>query len=134
MKEHPVRGDEMLAPLTWLAGARMGVRHHHERVDGTGYPDGLKGDAIPLIARIIALADTFDAVVSRRSYRNERDSKLALEVLKEAAGTQLDRRLVGVFDQHFAQILALLRSTAIPPEGLFALAEVPADASAREAA
>ena len=77
MQEHPHRGDEVLAPLTWLREARLGVRHHHERFDGTGYPDGLAGEAIPLIARIIAVVDTFDAVVSRRSYRDARGSEHA---------------------------------------------------------
>jgi HD-GYP domain-containing protein (c-di-GMP phosphodiesterase class II) len=118
MQEHPHRGDEVLAPLTWLREARLGVRHHHERFDGTGYPDGIAGEAIPLIARIIAVADTFDAVVSRRSYRDARGSEHALQVLREAAGSQLDPAVVSAFLGCFPQVLATLATAAIPPAGL----------------
>ena len=66
------------------------VRHHHERLDGSGYPDGLAGDEIPLGARIIAVADTFDAITSVRPYRPPRKQQAALKILKEEAGTRLD--------------------------------------------
>lgn len=118
MREHPVRGDLMLSPLAWLARARKGIRHHHERVDGLGYPDGLRGDDIPLIARIIAVADTFDAVTSSRSYRRERGVKVALEELRDARGTQLDPALVTSFDLHFDRILDALATAPVPLEGL----------------
>jgi hypothetical protein len=118
MMEHPVRGDEVLSPIRWLAGARRGVRSHHERYDGKGYPDGLAGEEIPVIARIISVADTFDAVTSRRSYRNERGVEAALAVLDEAAGTQLDPHVVTTFARHVATIQAALLAVAIPPDGL----------------
>jgi HD-GYP domain-containing protein (c-di-GMP phosphodiesterase class II) len=117
MQEHPHRGDELLAPLTWLAGARLGVRHHHERFDGSGYPDGLQGEAIPLIARIIAVADTFDAVTSRRSYRDAGGLERAFSVLEEAAGSQLDPAVVKTFLACYPQVAAALATAAIPPEG-----------------
>jgi len=122
MMEHPARGDEVLAPIRWLAGARRGVRSHHERFDGAGYPDGLAGEQIPLIARIIAVADTFDAVTSRRSYRDERGIDAALAVLAEAAGSQLDPAVVTTFARHVATIQAALLQVAIPPAGLRAAA------------
>jgi HD-GYP domain-containing protein (c-di-GMP phosphodiesterase class II) len=134
MQEHPVRGDELLAPLTWLGGARRGVRHHHERFDGTGYPDRLAGEAIPLIARIISVADTFDAVISRRSYRDARDAEPAIAVLREAAGTQLDPDVVAAFIARFAAIAAVLSGSAFPPEGLRSPASPIDDASQRRAA
>ena len=129
MQENPVRGDEMLVPLAWLAGARRGVRHHHERFDGAGYPDGLAGESIPIIARLIAVADTFDAVTSRRAYRGERGAERARAVLEEAAGTQLDPAIVRLFVRCAGPIEAALLAASIPPEGLLAPPE-----AAREAA
>ncbi len=75
------------------------VRHHHERIDGGGYPDGLAGSAIPLGARIIAVADTFDAITSKRAYRGASSQKRALDVLAAGAGTQLDADAVAAFAQ-----------------------------------
>jgi hypothetical protein len=73
------------------------VRHHHERLDGHGYPDRLAGTAIPLGARIIAVADTFDALTSSRAYRRAATQKKAIEILNEGAGSQLDEHAVGAF-------------------------------------
>jgi HD-GYP domain-containing protein (c-di-GMP phosphodiesterase class II) len=81
-------GHEELAPI---------VRHHHERFDGTGYPDGLAGEEIPLGARIVAVADTFDAVTSPRPYRPARSCVDALDLLVAEAGSQLDPEVVGAF-------------------------------------
>jgi len=135
MQEHPHRGDELLTPLTWLAAARLGVRHHHERFDGSGYPDGLQGEAIPLIARIIAVADTFDAVTSRRSYRDAGGLERAFTVLKEAAGSQLDPAVVTAFLNCYPQVSAALATASIPPEGLDLPApDLPDEASGRQAA
>lgn len=134
MMEHPVRGDEVLKPIRWLAGARRGVRSHHERYDGQGYPDGLAGEEIPVIARIIAIADTFDAVTSRRSYRGERGVEAALAVLEEAAGSQLDPALVTAFARHVATIQSALLQVAIPPDGLRAGADAEVPAAAEDAA
>ena len=77
------------------------IRHHHERLDGDGYPDGLAGEAIPLGARIIAVADTFDAMTSNRAYRRAASHKHALDVLRKEAGTQLDGDAVAAFDGYY---------------------------------
>ena len=75
--------------------------HHHERYDGAGYPQGLKGKDIPLDARIIAVADTFDAITSDRAYRPAKSPEEALKVIEKVAGTQLDPDLVEVFKEVF---------------------------------
>jgi len=134
MQHHPVRGDEMLEPLAWLAGARLGVRHHHEHFDGKGYPDRLKGEAIPLIARIVAVADAFDAMISRRQYRDERGAERALDELKREAGAQFDPDVVEAFVQNFDRLHAALLAAPIPPEGLFASPDVAEEEAERRAA
>ena len=73
------------------------ARHHHERYDGKGYPDGLKGEDIPLEARIMALADVYDALVSQRVYKKAFPKEKAIEILREGAGTQFDPALVPLF-------------------------------------
>ncbi len=73
------------------------IRHHHEQFDGAGYPDGLRGEEIPLGARIIALADTFDAITSRRAYQESRPDRQALEEMERGMGTQFDPHLGGLF-------------------------------------
>jgi len=89
IKEHPGFGAEMLSPISQLAHCLPDIRHHHERVDGRGYPDGLMGEEIPLRAKIIAVADTFDAITSDRCYRPKFSLPKAIEIVREAAGTQL---------------------------------------------
>ena len=74
-----------------------GIRHHHENYDGTGYPDGLRGEAIPRFARIVAIADTFDAVTTDRPYRPGRAPQEAIEVLRTDAGKRFDPRFVDRF-------------------------------------
>src|ERR1700741_368993 len=69
MRRHPLTGAQIVAPLEFFADAALIVRHHHERHDGSGYPDGLKGDDIPVGARIVAIADVYDALTSERPYR-----------------------------------------------------------------
>jgi hypothetical protein len=96
MKQHSAWGAAMVAPAADEEITAM-VRHHHERVDGGGYPDGLPGEEIPLGARIIAVADTFDAITSTRSYRGAGRHSEALQVLKAEAGKQLDADVVDAF-------------------------------------
>ncbi len=96
IKRHPGDGADMLAAVGDSEIAAM-VRHHHERVDGGGYPDGLVGSDIPLGARIIAVADTFDAIISSRSYRSAGTHKKALDILSSEAGSQLDGAAVAAF-------------------------------------
>jgi putative nucleotidyltransferase with HDIG domain len=94
IKEHPVRGYGMIKHVKSLQRELGGVRHHHERLDGSGYPDGLKGDAIPLDARIIAVADVFDALTSPRPYRDAWPRERALALIDSEAGSKLDARCV----------------------------------------
>ena len=94
IKLHPSRGFEMINGISFLDEALLGIRHHHERVDGRGYPDGLVGDDIPEFARVIAVADAFDSMTSTRSYRHARTVAAAVEELQKWAGTQFDERMV----------------------------------------
>lgn len=96
MRRHPVTGSQIVAPFEHLAGASIVIRHHHERRDGSGYPDGLVGDAIPLGARIVAVADVFDALTSERPYRAALPRQAALEHLVGEAGATLDRDVVAI--------------------------------------
>jgi response regulator RpfG family c-di-GMP phosphodiesterase len=97
MNMHPGYGSEILGHVKQLQKVIPGVRGHHEKYDGTGYPDRLKGENIPLIARIIAVADTFDAITTDRPYRNALSKGDALEELRRSAGTQLDAEIVNAF-------------------------------------
>ena len=98
MKRHPEYGAEMLREKDFLGGAAEIVKSHHERYDGSGYPQGLKGDEIPIGARIVAVADTYDAMTSQRTYQQEPLSKSeAIEELRKHAGTQFDPKVVEAF-------------------------------------
>lgn len=97
MKIHPLVGEEILNRVTFLRVASVTVRHHHERFDGTGYPDGLAGDQIPLGARIFTLADTLDAITSDRCYRKAQSFEAAATEIERCSGSQFDPRLVAVF-------------------------------------
>jgi HD domain len=101
VKLHPVRGAELVAALGDDELTAM-VRHHHERLDGDGYPDGLSGRSIALGARVIAVADTFDALTSNRPYRSGCRHKQALDVLRAEAGTQLDPEVVSAFLSYYS--------------------------------
>lgn len=90
MREHPAIGDQIIKPVSFLKEIRAAVRNHHERWDGTGYPDQLKGNAIPLVARIVAAADTWDAIVSSRPYQRGMPFDEGIVVLGRLGGTQLD--------------------------------------------
>jgi ribonuclease P protein subunit RPR2 len=97
MKLHPVVGWQILRDVEFLGEAKLVVRHHHERWDGSGYPDGLAGDAIPVAARIFALADTLDALTTDRPYRPASTFAHAREVIVTASGTQFDPAVVEAF-------------------------------------
>ncbi|MCO5141711.1 MAG: HD-GYP domain-containing protein [Oligoflexia bacterium] len=101
MKSHPVRSGKILEKVSTLRNLVPGIKHHHERYDGFGYPDGLKGENIPLYARIILIADTFDAMTSTRPYRLALDKEVAFEELRKCSGTQFDPVLVEAFIQSF---------------------------------
>ena len=90
IKTHPERGCQVLAPILQLRGTLPAIRHHHERFDGTGYPDGLVGDEIPVEARIIAVADSYEALRSSRAYRQAVKPQEALAMIRAGAGTRFD--------------------------------------------
>ncbi len=113
MKEHPVRSAEVVCRVPQLAEAIDGVLHHHEHWDGGGYPDGLSGEDIPLQARIIQIADVFDALTTSRSYRRAYTWEKALSILREESGTVVDANLATVFEK-------LIRDWAVREPGEFA--------------
>ncbi|MFF2850766.1 HD-GYP domain-containing protein [Streptomyces sp. NPDC058001] len=92
---HPEYGHEMVRGIGFLGEARAAILHHHERLDGTGYPYGLSGRQIPEFARVVAVADAFDAMTSTRSYQRARPVETAVTELERCAGTQFDPRMVG---------------------------------------
>jgi putative nucleotidyltransferase with HDIG domain len=100
IREHPAHGEGILKPVIELAQITKIVRHHHERYDGTGYPDRLKGLEIPLGARIMTVADTYDAITSRRPYRGEESHHFALKEIIRCSGLQFDPEVV----QHFMEV------------------------------
>jgi HD-GYP domain-containing protein (c-di-GMP phosphodiesterase class II) len=97
VRQHPVLGAEIIDSVNSLKQETQAILHHHERYDGTGYPYGLKGLAIPLESRILAVADAFDAMTSERPYRNVLNMRDALEELYSNAGSQFDPRVVEAF-------------------------------------
>ncbi|MCK5271610.1 MAG: HD-GYP domain-containing protein [Sedimentisphaerales bacterium] len=97
IKTHPVLSHKVLEPLEGLRGILSAVRHHHEHYDGKGYPDGLAEEAIPLHARILQIADVWDALTSTRSYRGAISPKKAKEIMHAEAGTTMDPKLVAEF-------------------------------------
>ena len=105
IREHPERSHQVVQQVPQLAAALDGILHHHERYDGSGYPTGLVGEEIPLQARIIQIADVFDALTSTRSYRPAFDWRKALDILREEAGKTVDPNLQQVFDRHMRAVL-----------------------------
>jgi putative two-component system response regulator len=103
IREHPVAGERILSPIIRNPAVLAAIRGHHERLDGQGYPDGLKGDQVPLLARIIAVVDTYDALTSSRAYRDALTPADALAELGAIAGTHLDPQLVHCFRDMMAQ-------------------------------
>ncbi|HHT9110855.1 MAG TPA: HD domain-containing phosphohydrolase [Candidatus Brocadiaceae bacterium] len=107
-RQHPLKGVEILASIKQLKEVIPAVRHHHESYDGKGYPDGLKGEAIPLFARIIGIADAVDAMSSDRPYRKRRPMSEIIDELKRCSGMQFDPKIVDIF-------LKALQKTGISP-------------------
>ncbi|MFC2068050.1 HD domain-containing phosphohydrolase [Chloroflexota bacterium] len=97
IKEHPQTGVEILQHVIDLVNCMPGILHHHERYDGKGYPSGLKGESIPLEARILAISNAYDSTTSLRPYREQLSSEQALDELKRCAGSQFDPKLVDIF-------------------------------------
>lgn len=116
IKAHPVIGEEIIAPIGFLPEERALVRHHHERWDGRGYPDGLKGDEIPFLARILSVADVFDALTSDRPYRPAMSvEKSASEILR-ASGSQFDPAVVRAFESVLPSLAEKVRRTSEPQQ------------------
>jgi HD-GYP domain-containing protein (c-di-GMP phosphodiesterase class II) len=101
MKQHPSLGEEILKKIPGFENISLGVSCHHERHDGKGYPKGLKGDEIPLIAKIVSLSDAFDAMISTRPYRKAISPMDAFEMLKSSRGTQFDKKVFDAFEKAF---------------------------------
>ena len=100
VRQHPIVGEKICAPLKSLRGILPVIRHHHERMDGSGYPDGLRGEQIPVKARILQIADIYDALITDRPYREALSSEEAIQVVsQEAARGWLDAYLVRKFSE-----------------------------------
>ncbi len=100
VKQHPVIGERILAPIIRNINILASIRSHHERIDGRGYPDGLSKDGIPLLARVLAVADCFDALTSARAYRSALAVPEAVKLLEEGAGKQFQPEIVRAFLDH----------------------------------
>ena len=107
MRLHCIDGERMLEGPDFYRTARAIARSHHERWNGSGYPDGLRAEAIPLAARIVAVADVFDAMTTRRVYRQERTEEAAAMEIVAASGTLFDPAVVAAFE-------ALRRDGSLP--------------------
>jgi len=94
---HPIRGVEIVSPLKFLDSGLALIRNHHEKYDGSGYPDGIAGESIPILARVLTVADSFDAMTSKRPYRAPLSTEAAMAEIRANAGTQFDPVLAGVF-------------------------------------
>ena len=105
MKRHPQYGENIASPIPFLASVVPGIRWHHERYDGKGYPDGVSGEKIPLVARILSVADAFDAITSKRPYREPRSPEEALEEIRRNSGGQFDPKVVKALERAFEHIV-----------------------------
>ena len=97
VKMHPVKGEEILRPVRQLQNVLPVIRHHHERIDGNGYPDRLRGEEIPFFARIVHVADSFDSMTADRPYRPAPGKEYAVSELKKYSGLQFDPKVVEAF-------------------------------------
>lgn len=120
MKLHPTKSFQILQDFPIFHQMAVNAKHHHERFDGRGYPDGLKGEAIPLFSRIILIADTFDAMTSTRPYRKGLPYETAYAELREFSGTQFDAKIV----EHF---ISAMEKERRKNEETFTLQVVPGD-------
>ena len=96
IKKHPLMGYEILKNISIRGNFAYGAKWHHERMDGQGYPDGISGDEIPLIARIIAVADAYDAMTSRRAYRDIMSQDKVREQIEQGMGSQFDEKIAEI--------------------------------------
>ena len=97
IKQHANMGADIIDHIKQLKNIIPGVKYHHEQLDGTGYPEGLKGEKIPIIAKIASVADTYDAMTTDRPYRRALSKEMAIKELRRCSGTQFDQEVVGAF-------------------------------------
>jgi putative two-component system response regulator len=123
MRSHPVRGEEICRHMSSLAGTIPLIRHHHERWDGSGYPDGLRGNQIPLLARVLQIADIYDALTNPRPYKPAYEPKRAVGILEEeTARGWRDPEIVEIFlNLHSTVILKITEYANRPDRDLTAL-------------
>jgi HD-GYP domain-containing protein (c-di-GMP phosphodiesterase class II) len=137
MKTHTTKGANILRPVTQLAEMLPGIELHHEALDGRGYPYGLKGDQIPLLARVIAVADTFDALTTNRPYQQAHTPDQALGIIKNLAGKRLDpaavAALLAVYERGEIKIQRFtIKRPILPPQPQATATAVPAAATSAE--
>jgi putative two-component system response regulator len=124
MREHPVRGEQICAPLKSLRGVLPLIRNHHERWNGTGYPDGLRGTEIPLLARVLQVVDIYDALTHPRPYKQAYSSARALEILQEETDRGWrDREIASLFVRVHEQMLAKIAERRAGDAGLGAISD-----------
>jgi HD-GYP domain-containing protein (c-di-GMP phosphodiesterase class II) len=99
MKQHPTKGANIMRPVAQLKEMLPGIEMHHEHVDGGGYPHGLRADDIPLMARIIAVADTLDAITTNRPYQSAMDLEFAMNRVRALTGTKFDKAVVDALER-----------------------------------
>ncbi len=117
MKTHTVLGEQILSEYDselFRCAAAL-ARSHHERWDGSGYPDGLKGEAIPLISRLVSVCDVFDSLVSERPYKRPWSVEDAVDYVEQRAAGRFDPEIVRLFRQHLSEILAIRDESMVPP-------------------
>ncbi len=108
IKKHVTEGEEILEPLRREHPLVLQiVRNHHERLDGSGFPDGLRGESIPMVARLVAVVDAFDAMTTNRAYRASRDPVNAMDELRRFSGIQFDPDVVVAFQRAFPDVAKL---------------------------
>lgn len=105
MKQHPVQGSRIVGAIKELSYVSQIIRHHHEMLNGSGYPDGLRGEAIPYLSQIIAVADAYEAMTSERAHRESLDPESALQELKRLSGVQYDPRIVTALESVVAEVM-----------------------------
>jgi putative nucleotidyltransferase with HDIG domain len=103
IKEHPIIGANMLNQLGMWERERQIIRCHHERFDGSGYPDGLRREEIPFLARILSVADAYDAMASDRAYRKRMEEGLILRILRDGSGHQFDPLVISAFQKAYTE-------------------------------
>ena len=123
MKRHPVIGHDILKPLRTFHDVLPIVRWHHEKPNGTGYPDGLDDDTLPLLPRIVAVADCFDAIITDRPYRSALPFETSLDILREEADkgsldAQMVKLLLEILDEGGSHLAAMLPSLSAQPQSV----------------